>query len=69
MTCPLCSKGGRRTKTRKAGKGKRGGTLVGDAILAGTALGLYSYFNKNKRGGGGSRTARLPLRKTRRALV
>jgi hypothetical protein len=68
MTCPLCSKGGRRRRTAKASK--KGGTLVGDAILAGTALGLYSYFNKNKRGGGGSRQpVRLPTRKTRRALV
>ena len=58
-----CS-GGRRT--RKAGKkggqlspmpvktaGRRkhrGGSMLGDLLLSGTALGLYSYFTK-KRGG------------------
>ena len=46
------------------GQGKKvGGTVVGDALLAGTALGLYSYFTK-KRGG-----QKLPHRKTKKALV
>ena len=51
-----------KTKTRKGGCGcgmgggrkhsakKHGGTMVGDAILAGTALGLYSYFTKKSGG-------------------
>lgn len=48
----------------KKGKGKKvGGTVVGDAVLAGTALGLYSYFTR-KRGG-----QRLPKRKTKKVLV
>jgi len=42
---------------------KVGGTVVGDALLAGTVLGLYSYFTK-KRGG-----QRMPKRKTKKALV
>jgi hypothetical protein len=47
------------------GKGKKvGGTVIGDALLAGTALGLYSYFTR-KRGG----QRRLPKRKTMKALV
>lgn len=46
-----CGGGRRRAHTRKAKKGsKRGGSVVADALLAGTALGLYSYFTK-KRGG------------------
>jgi hypothetical protein len=53
-TCQTC--GGRRTRKR------RGGSLVGDAVLAGTAVGLYSYFKK--KGG-----RKLPTRKTRRRLV
>lgn len=49
-----CACGGKRTK-------KRGGSFVGDAVLAGTAVGLYTYFKK--KGG------RLPARRTRRGLV
>lgn len=46
------------------GKGKKvGGTVVGDALLAGTALGLYSYFTR-KRGG-----QKIPKRKTKKELV
>jgi hypothetical protein len=47
----------RRRRTRK------GGSMIADAIVAGSALGLYKYFTK-KRGG-----ARMPKRKTRRAYV
>jgi hypothetical protein len=36
--------------------------MVGDVLLAGSALGLYSYFKK--KGG-----ARLPTRKTKSALA
>jgi hypothetical protein len=39
--------GGRRRK-------HRGGSMLGDLLLSGTALGLYSYFTK-KRGGKRSR--------------
>lgn len=55
--------GGRKTRKHRSTR-KKGGSLVGDAILAGTAVGLYSYFAKKK---GGAR--RLPTRKTRKALV
>lgn len=61
MTCGMCQ-GGKRRRTVKREK-KRGGSLVGDAVLAGTALGLYSYFKKK----GGSKN--LPRRKTRKAYV
>lgn len=67
-----CGCGGGRRKTRKAKK-TRGGSLVGDAVLAGTAVGLYSYFKK--KGGSrktkkwGLRLPRMPTRRTRRALV
>ena len=55
-----CSGGGR----RHAKKTRRGGSMVGDAILAGTAVGLYKYFTKKS---GGAK--RLPLRKTRKEYV
>jgi hypothetical protein len=58
MTCPCA--GGKRRKTVKTRKYK-GGTVVGDAVLAGTAIGLYSYFKKK----GGSKR-RFPTRRTRR---
>lgn len=49
-------KGGQMSASRCAGKmgGRRrkhrGGSMLGDLLLSGTALGLYSYFTK-KRGG------------------
>lgn len=59
-----CGCGGKRTrKVSRHGK-KKGGSMVGDAILAGSAVGLYSYFTKKR---GGSR--RMPVRKTRKELV
>jgi hypothetical protein len=61
-----CACGGKRsrTRTRKAGKkARRGGSLVGDAILAGSVVGLYSYFTK-KRGG----SKKMPTRKSRKHL-
>jgi hypothetical protein len=69
-----CACGGRRHSVKK-----HGGTLVGDAILAGTALGLYSYFTKKSGGrkARGSRTrsrvasggaAKLPRRRGDRRL-
>jgi len=60
MTCPCQAGKGR--KTRRNSK-KRGGSLIGDAVLAGTALGLYSYFKKK----GGAK--QLLRRKTRKAYV
>ena len=48
-----CGMGGGRRHSVK----KHGGTMVGDAILAGTALGLYSYFTK-KSGGRRARGSR-----------
>jgi hypothetical protein len=51
---------------KKSRKTKKGGFLVGDAILAGSALGLYSYFKKK---GGASTRRSLPKRKTQRSLV
>lgn len=58
-----CS-GGRRTRKAKKGgqmsqtagrrRRHRGGSMLGDVLLSGTALGLYSYFTK-KRGGKRSR--------------
>ncbi len=56
-----CSGGGRRRKTHTK---KRGGSMVGDAILAGTAVGLYKYFTKKS---GGAK--RLPMRKTRKEYI
>jgi hypothetical protein len=66
-----CTGGARRTRKhkthmRKSRKTKKGGSLVGDAILAGSALGLYSYFKKK---GGASTRRSLPKRKTQKALV
>lgn len=64
--CP-CG-GGRRHRTRKHRTAKKGGSMVGDAILAGTAMGLYSYFKKR----GGTRRMggrRVPSRKTKHDLV
>lgn len=59
-----CACGGKRSRTRKAGKkARRGGSLVGDAILAGSVVGLYSYFTK-KRGG----SKKMPTRKSRKHL-
>ena len=47
---------------------KRGGAgVVDDALVAGTALGLAHYFTKKGKKGGARR--RLPLRRTRRALI
>ena len=65
-----CTGGGRRhSHTRKHRKtAKKGGSMVGDAILAGTAIGLYSYFKKR----GGTRKggrSRMPSRKTKYGLV
>lgn len=61
--------GGSRRHTRKHRKHvKKGGSMVGDAILAGTAMGLYSYFKKR----GGTRKGsgrRFPVRRTRKELV
>lgn len=61
--------GGRRHRTRKHRTAKKGGSMVGDAILAGTAIGLYSYFKKR----GGTRKAggrsRMPSRKTKHDLA
>ena len=60
-----CS-GGRRHRTRK---NKKGGSMVGDVILAGTAYGLYSYFTKKRGGTRKGSGRRLPVRKTRKGLV
>lgn len=63
-----CTGGGRRHTRKHRKTAKKGGSMVGDAILAGTAVGLYSYFKK--RGGsrkGGQR--RMPSRKTKHDLV
>jgi hypothetical protein len=60
--------GGRRHTRKHRKHAKKGGSMVGDAILAGTAMGLYSYFKKK----GGTRKGsgrRLPARKTRKELV
>lgn len=68
-----CSGGGRRGSRHGRGHTltkKRGGSMVGDAILAGTAVGLYKYFTKKSGGAkasGGSK--RLPVRKTRKEYV
>lgn len=63
-----CSGGRRHTRKHHRKDVKRGGTMVGDVILAGTAVGLYSYFKK--RGGTRKGSARrLPARKTRKELV
>lgn len=63
-----CSGGGRRHK--KNHTKKRGGSMVGDAILAGTAVGLYKYFTKRSGGAKASGGAkRLPVRKTRKEYV
>jgi hypothetical protein len=68
MTGCGCTGGARRTRKhrRHSRKTKKGGSLVGDAILAGSALGLYSYFKKK---GGASTRRSLPKRKTQKALV
>ena len=66
-----CACGGGRRHTRKQHRkmAKKGGSMVGDAILAGTAMGLYSYFKKR----GGTRKAggrsRMPSRKTKHDLA
>lgn len=52
--------GGRRTRKRRTLK-KKGGAVFGDLLLAGSALGLYSYFTR-KRGG------KAPTRKSKKAL-
>jgi hypothetical protein len=65
-----CSGGRRTRKAKKGGqlspmpvssaktagrrRRHRGGSMLGDVLLSGTALGLYSYFTK-KRGGKRSR--------------
>ena len=59
-----CTGGGRRRGHKKSYTKKRGGSMVGDAILAGTAVGLYKYFTKKS---GGAK--RLPVRKTRKEYV
>jgi len=59
-----CGCAGGRRKTRKQKK-TRGGSLVGDAVLAGTAVGLYSYFKKkggSRVSGGSKKTRKLGLR-------
>ena len=56
-----CTGGRRRSHAKKT---RRGGSMIGDAILAGSAVGLYSYFTK-KRGG----AKRLPARKTRKEYI
>jgi hypothetical protein len=63
-----CTGGASSTRKHKrhSRKPKKGGFMVGDAILAGSALGLYSYFKKK---GGASTRRSLPKRKTQRALV
>ena len=63
-----CQGGGRRHTRKHRKHAKKGGSMVGDAILAGTAMGLYSYFKK--RGGTRKGSGRhLPSRKTRKELV
>jgi hypothetical protein len=57
-------RGGCACKGGKRKSCKRGGSMVGDAILAGTAVGLYSYFTRSRKTGGG-----VPKRRTKRALV
>ena len=61
-----CS-GGKRRKTMRRHP-KRGGTMVGDALLAGTAYGLYSFFTKKGTSRGGAKGRRdhgkLPRRKS-----
>ncbi len=64
-----CNGGGRRHRTRKNKAAKKGGSMVGDVVLAGTAYGLYSYFTKKRGGTRMGSGRRLPARKTRKALV
>ena len=45
MTCG-CQMGKGRTRKQKQRRRRTGGSMIGDAVLAGTALGLYSYFKK-----------------------
>ena len=59
--------GGARRRTRR--HSKKGGSMVGDAILAGTAMGLYSYFKKKTGGTRKGSGRRLPVRKTRKGLI
>jgi hypothetical protein len=60
--CGCSMGGGKRKKTMR--RRKVGGTMIGDALLAGTAVGLYSYFTRKR---GGKRA--LPRRRTRRGYV
>jgi nitroreductase len=54
-SCGTCATGGRRRKTSKSGgrrhrrRTHRGGSMLGDALLAAGALGLYSYFVKKRK--------------------
>jgi len=59
--CGCNMEGGRHHRTRK--HYKKGGSMIGDALLAGSALGLYSYFTK-KTARGGRR-----VRKTKKAYI
>lgn len=52
--------GGRRTRKRTRTLKKKGGAVFGDLLLAGSALGLYSYFTR-KRGGKQSKTRKTKL--------
>lgn len=58
----------RQRNSKNNGK-KIGGTVVGDALLAGTALGLYSYFTKKSGGAKMPRSSKLPKRKTKGLYV
>lgn len=58
--CGCSLTGGRKRKRTR----KQGGSMVGDALLAGSALGLYSYFTRSKRGG-----RKVLRRKTKKVFV